>query len=271
MNACAPPFQVKSYTPPRWGGNENLTAETRRAPSGRRERHRHIEGFPLRDLGVLRVSAVRFCCTLGGLNRTYGLSPAEWKALRRLGTPGKIQRFLDTEIAYNKEPGGPTCRSPRRVLRDRVAHCLEGALFGAAALRANGRPPLVLDLEAVRDDDHVLAVFRERGHWGAIAKSNYAGLRYREPVYRTLRELAISYFEHYYNLEAEKTLRAYSRTVNLGRFDRIEWMTAEEDLWPVSDYLFSIPHYPLLAPGCERRLSPVDHRSYHAGMHGAAH
>jgi hypothetical protein len=202
---------------------------------------------------------------------TYGFTPAEWRELRRLKTPEKIQRFLDGEIAYNKEPGGPTCRSPRRVLRDRVAHCLEGALFGAAALRASGRPPLVLDLEAVRDDDHVLAVFRERGHWGAIAKSNYAGLRYREPVYRTLRELAISYFEHYYNPAGEKTLRSYSRPVNLARFDRIGWMASAGDLWEISDYLFGIPHRRLLPAGCERRLSPVDERLFRAGLVGAAH
>jgi hypothetical protein len=200
-----------------------------------------------------------------------GFLAQEWKTLRRLNTPEKIQRFLDTEIAYNKEPGGPTCRSPRRVLRDRAAHCLEGALFGAAALRAQGDPPLLLDLEAVRDDDHVLAVFRRHGNWGAIAKSNYAGLRYREPVYRTLRELAMSYFEHYYNLAGEKTLRSYSRPVNLARFDRIHWMTAEQDLWPISDYLFHIPHRPLLPNGCERRLSRVDDRLFRAGLVGAAH
>jgi hypothetical protein len=196
--------------------------------------------------------------------------PAEAQVLRRLKTPERIQRFLD-DIAYNKEPHGPTCRSPRRVLRDRTAHCLEGALFGAAALRANGYPPLLLDLEAVRDDDHVLAIFRQRGHWGAVAKSNYAGLRFREPVYRTLRELAISYFEHYYNLQAEKTLRAYSRPVNLGRFDRIGWMTAEEDLWAISDYLFGIPHRPLLPPAIARRLTRVDDRLFRAGMVGGVH
>ncbi len=200
-----------------------------------------------------------------------GFGALESKVLRRLNTPEKIQRFLDLEVAYNKELGGPTCRSPRRVLRDRTAHCLEGALFGAAALRTHGYPPLLLDLEAVRDDDHVLAIFRERGHWGAIAKSNYAGLRYREPVYRTLRELAISYFEHYYNLDAEKTLRAYSWPVNLKRFDRIDWMTTGEDLWAISDYLFGIPHRPLLSRATERRLSPVDDRLYRAGMVGSVH
>jgi hypothetical protein len=117
----------------------------------------------------------------------------ERAVLRRLNTPEKIQRFLDG-LAYNKEPDGNTCRSPRRVLRDRTAHCMEGALFGAAALCAIGHPPLLLDLEAVRDDDHVLAIFRSHSHWGAVAKSNYSGLRYREPVYRTLRELVMSYF-----------------------------------------------------------------------------
>jgi hypothetical protein len=189
---------------------------------------------------------------------------------RRLSTPERIQRFLDDEVGYNKEANGPTWRSPRRILRDRLAHCLEGAIFGAAALRAQGCPPLLLDLEAVRDDDHVLAVFRQRGAWGAIAKSNYSGLRFREPVYRNLRELAMSYFEHYYNLEGEKTLRTYSQPVKLRRFDRIHWMTAEEDLWPLSDYLFSIPHRRLLSPAAVRHLNRVDARLFAAGKVGAA-
>ena len=151
----------------------------------------------------------------------YGFDTGETRVLKALKTPEKIQRFLDIEIGYNKEPDGDTIRSPRRVLRDMVAHCLEGALLAAAALRVQGFPPLLLDLEAVRDDDHVLAVFKQHGHWGAIAKSNYSGLRFREPVYRNLRELAMSYFEHYFNLAQEKTLRNYSRPVNLARFDRL--------------------------------------------------
>jgi len=199
-------------------------------------------------------------------NGFYGV---ESVVLRRLRTPERIQRFLDEDIGYNKETKGPTCRSPRRVLRDRVAHCLEGALFGAAALRVQGWEPLLLDLEAVRDDDHVLALFRQRGCWGAIAKSNYAGLRFREPVYRSLRELAMSYFEHYYNPDGEKTLRTYSRPVRMRRFDRIDWMTAEEDLWPISDYLFSIPHRRLLTSGVARRLTRIDRRLMAAGKVGA--
>src|SRR5262245_40563625 len=135
---------------------------------------------------------------------------SELAILRRVDTPAKIQKFLDCDLDYNKERDGETCRSPRRVLRDRTAQCMEGALFAAAALRVQGFPPLLVDLESVRDDDHVIAVFRQRGHWGAVAKSNYAGLRFRSPVYRTLRELVMSYFEHYYNPAGEKTLRAYS-------------------------------------------------------------
>ena len=196
---------------------------------------------------------------------------AEERAVfRRLNTPEKIQQFLDAGLAYNKEPGGPTCRSPRRVLRDRTAHCMEGALFGAAALRMLGLPPLLVDLEAVRDDDHVVAVFRSRDRWGAVAKSNYSGLRFREPVYRSVRELVMSYFEHYYNLQKEKTLRRYSRPVNLSRFDGIGWMTSEEDVWPIPDHLCGVAHSPILPPYATRGLSLVDDRLFAAGLLGRA-
>ena len=205
---------------------------------------------------------------MAGKSFRAAFSPAERDAFRRLNAPEKIQRFLDCEIGYNKEPEGDTCRSPRRVLRDGVAHCMEGALFAAAALRMAGFPPLLLDLEAVRDDDHVLAVFRQRDGWGAIAKSNYSGLRFREPVYRTLRELVMSYFEHYYNLAGEKTLRRYSRPVNLTRFDSIAWMTAEEDVWAVPNYLCGVAHTPLFAGGRVPRLNHVDARLFAAGCLG---
>jgi len=196
----------------------------------------------------------------------------ELRALRALSTPERIQRFLDEEVAYNKEPDGETCRSPRRVLRDRVAHCFEGALLAASALRLRGRPALVLQMRAERDDDHVLALFRERrdgGAWGAVAKSNYSGLRFREPVYRSLRELAMSYFDHYYNLEGEKSLRSFTRPVNLARFDRDGWETAEEELWNVSDYLATRRFRPLVSPAQVRALAPLDRRLYEAGLVGA--
>jgi hypothetical protein len=161
-----------------------------------------------------------------------------------------------------------TAWSPRRVLRERTAHCLEAAIFGAAALRAIGRPPLIIDLEAEHDTDHVIAVFRERGHWGAIAKSNYALLEYREPIYRTLRELALSYFPAYFNLRRERTLRTFSRPVDLSRFDDRGWMTAEKDVWFIPEHLLTIAHTPLLTPAVAKRLHRFDARTYEAGLVG---
>lgn len=199
----------------------------------------------------------------------YGLDAAEWKTLRSLKTPAKIQAFLEDEIEYNKERDGPTCLSPRMVLRLGRAHCMEGALLAAAALRAQGFPPLLVDLEAQRDDDHVLAVFRIDGCWGAIAKSNYSGLRFREPVYRGLRELVMSYFESYYNLSGYKSLRAYStRPVNLARFDGRGWMASEADVWYIPEYLCEIDHTPVLRAGREKTLARMDRRSFEAGLVG---
>ncbi len=161
-----------------------------------------------------------------------------------------------------------TAYSPQRALRERKGHCLEGALLAAAALRVNGHPPLLMDLEAVRDDDHVIALYRERGLWGGIAKSNYAGLRFRAPIYRTLRELALSYFENYYNLRGERSLRAYSQAVNLVRLDARHWMTSEEDVWSVPELLIAARHYPLFPDNVALALPRIDRRSYEAGMHG---
>jgi len=195
---------------------------------------------------------------------SFGLSPQSVRNLRALKTPAQIQKFVD-ELTYQY---ADTAWSPKRVLRERKGHCLEGALLAAAALRVNGRPPLVMDLEAVRDDDHVVALYRERGLWGGIAKSNFAGLRFRAPIYRTLRELAISYFEHYYNLRGERTLRSYSVPVNLARLDRLHWMTSEEDLWCVPELLIAARHYPLFPHKVARALPRLDRRSLEAGMHG---
>lgn len=185
--------------------------------------------------------------------------------MHALKTPARIQRFVD-ELTYEYSD---TARSPLRTLRERKGHCLEGALLAAAALRVHGHPPLLMDLESVHDDDHVVALYRERGLWGAIAKSNYAGLRFRAPVYRTLRELALSYFEYYYNLRGERTLRYYSRAVNLVRLDSSHWMTAEEDVWCVPELLIAARHYPLLPDKVARALPRLDRRSFEAGMHGS--
>lgn len=193
-------------------------------------------------------------------------SSDELSLLKSLNRPEKIQAFLDNEVRYHHET---TCRSPRRVIRDRLAHCAEGAFFAAAALEINGHLPLIIDLEAVRDDDHLLAVFRDHDCWGAVALSNYAGLRFREPVYRSLRELVMSYYEHYFNPAGEKTLRTFSRPVNLLRFEHLGWRTAEEDVWEICEYLCTIPHTRVLTPEIERRRRKVDARLFEAGHVGA--
>lgn len=184
--------------------------------------------------------------------------------LRTLNTPMRIQQFIDG-LTYQY---ADTAWSPQRVLRERKGHCMEGALLAAAALRVNGHPPMLMDLEAVHDDDHVIALYRQRGLWGGIAKSNFAGLRFRSPVYRTLRELALSYFDHYYNLRGERTLRAYSRAVNLAALDRQRWMTAEQDVWCVPERLIAAKHYALVPHKVARELPRLDRRSLEAGMHG---
>jgi hypothetical protein len=197
---------------------------------------------------------------------TNGFSPSELRTLRSLNEPIKIQRFLD-KLDYHV---GRTAWSPRRVLEQKTAHCLEGAIFAAAALRVNGWPPLLWDLEAARDDDHVLAAYRVRGHWGSIAISNYSGLRFREPVHRSLRELALSMFDDYFNYGGDRTLRAYStRPVNLALFDDRGWMTSERDLWYIPEHLCDIPHTRLLPRWMVKRLNRVSKLSLRAGLLGA--
>jgi len=200
------------------------------------------------------------------MNNSNSFTSAELRKLGSLKTPHGIQRFLDG-MPYHL---ADTAWSPRRVLHENTSHCFEGATFAAAALRANGYPPLVIDLEAEQDTDHVVAVYRIKGHWGAIAKSNYTGCRYREPVYRTLRELATSYFDVYFNLRAERSLRTFSRPVNLARFDARDWMTTDQHLWFIAEYLFTIRHHPLLRSGMAKRLHRLDDRSFRAGCLGRA-
>jgi hypothetical protein len=195
----------------------------------------------------------------------FGLTPREWSFLSNLKPASRIQKFLD---GLNYDVKGEGCRSARRVLRERRVQCMDGALFAAAALRVQGHPPLILDLEAVQDDDHVLAVFRQNGRWGAVARSNYSGLRFREPVHPTIESLVLSYFESYFNLRGEKTLRRYSRPFNVSRFDRIDWMTSEKDLWEIPEALCDIPHRALLPSRVVRSLSTVDRRLFHAGLVG---
>lgn len=176
----------------------------------------------------------------------FGLHKDELRLLRGLDSAGKIQDYLDS-ITINHEPEGDTCLSPRRVMRERRAHCIEGAMLAALAFRLHGQPPLVLDLtSSARDFDHVVALYKRHGCWGAVSKTNHAVLRFREPVYRTLRELALSYFHEYFNDDGYKTLRSYSRPVDLSRFDGQGWITSEEDVWFVERWLYDVKHYPLV-------------------------
>ena len=195
---------------------------------------------------------------------SFGFTPSEVRKLRALKTPAGVQRFLD-ELPYNLSY---TARSPQKVLRDRTASCLEGGIFAAAALRVLGFPPLIFDLEADQDTDHVIAIFKVRDHWGAVAKSNFTGCRYREPVYRSLRELAMSYFNVYFNLRWERTLRRYSRPVNLARFDHLDWMASEKPIWFIAEHLCEIPHIALLTRAMETRLMHVDPRTIRGEMVG---
>lgn len=199
--------------------------------------------------------------------QTNSFTSAELRKLRSLKDPDGIQRFLDDMPYHIAE----TSWSPRRVLRENTAHCFEGAIFAAAALRANGYPPLIVDFEAEADTDHVIAVYRVKGHWGAVAKSNYTNCRFREPVYRTLRELAMSYFHIYFNMRRQRSLRTFSRPVNLARFDDQQWMTTEKPIWFVVYYLFEIHHYTLLTRAMINHLHRVDERTFRGELLGKAY
>lgn len=184
----------------------------------------------------------------------------EFAPLRRLNSPRKIQDFLD-EIPINKEETGDTCSSPLVTLRRNSAHCMEGALVAALALSMHGHKPLLLDLKAVADDfDHVVALFRKDGYWGGITKTNHAVLRYREPIYRDIRELAVSFFHEYFMDSGKKTLRSFSRPFDLTRWHG-DWIAAEESLWELGAALDQVPHTPLLTRGQIaglRRADPIE-------------
>ena len=174
-----------------------------------------------------------------------GLTAAEFAALERLDTPQKIQAYL-YGLRQNFEVGGDTCRPVRQVLHVGRAHCIEGAMLAACALWVHGEPPLLLDMRAVRDFDHVVALFRRHGRWGAISKTNGIGLRWRDPVYRTVRELAMSYFHEYTNRRDHKTLREYSVPYDLRRVDPKVWVSGEKHAWFVAEELDRLKHFPLV-------------------------
>jgi len=185
-----------------------------------------------------------------------GLTPAEFAVLRRLDTPQKIQVFLYS-LSQNFEVGGETCRPVRHVLRHRAAHCIEGAMLAACALWVHGEPPLLMDMRAERDFDHVVALFRRHGRWGAISKTNGVFLRWRDPVYGSLRELAMSYFHEYANRRDHKTLREFSVPFDLRRVDPKVWVTGEKQAWFVAEELDRIMHFKLVE---RRHLRAVTRR-----------
>ncbi len=194
---------------------------------------------------------------------TRALTPSERQLVKSLNSPARIQAYLD-ETPYSAED---RYRCPLSVLRDRQAHCFDGAVFAAAMLRRLGHPPLIVDLlPNARDDDHLLALFKVDGHWGALARSNFSGLRYREPIFRSLREMVLSYFEDYFNAAGEKTLRAYTVSLNLARFDRQGWLVREETMDTIANARDTLRKVPLLTPRMVARLLPVDKRALEAGL-----
>lgn len=194
------------------------------------------------------------------------LDPEQLATFSRLTSPYEIQAYLDA-IAYSSEPRN---RSSLNVLRDRVGHCLDGSLFGVVALRRLGHPPVIVQLlpEPGADDDHILAVFKRGNFFGALAKSNFVGLRYREPVYRTVRELVMSYFDCYFNVDGQKTLRAYTRPLNLTSLDRFDWMWTDDGVDAVEEYLPRLRPIPLIDSEQTAALSPVHELTYRGHMVG---
>jgi hypothetical protein len=193
-------------------------------------------------------------------------SKEELKIIKKYNTPSKIQDFINS-LKTNFEEKGETCQSPSSVLKSGKAHCMEGAMLAAAMLRVHGFTPLLVDLETTNDDyDHVLAVFQQNGHWGAITKTNHAVLRYREPVYRTIRELVMSYFHEYFlNSSGKKTLRKFSDPVNLEQFDKFNWMASEDEVWFIPDYLARVKHFKILSRSQIRGLRKADEVEIKAG------
>jgi hypothetical protein len=176
----------------------------------------------------------------------YGLTEKEEKNFKSLKTPAQIQDFIN-KIPVNFDYHKDTCMSPRVVLRKNKCHCIEGAILAALALRFQGHPPLILHIKTIKEDyEHVIAVFKKNNFWGAISKTNHGVLRYREPIYRDIRELVMSYFHEYTDKKGRKTMRSYSLPVNLSKFDNKNWEIDEKDLWYIDNYLDKIKHFKII-------------------------
>ena len=195
----------------------------------------------------------------------FGFNKDELKILKKLNSPPKIQDFLN-ELPFNFEKSGMTLMSPRRVLREKKAQCIDGRLLAAAALWVHGKKPLLMDLRSVGHDfDHVVALFTVDNHWGAISKTNHVVLRYREPIYKSPRELAMSYFHEYFLDDGKKTMRSFSKPFNLRKYQKQNWTTSEEDLWFIERALDDSPHEEILIRAMLARLRPADKIEIEAG------
>jgi hypothetical protein len=190
------------------------------------------------------------------------LSASQRRELSALRAPDEIQAFLDA-IPYSTES---IYRAPLRVVRDRKAHCFDGACFAAAMLMRLGHPPLLVDMLPWDDDDHVIAVFKRDRRWGAVAKSNFTGLRYREPVYRDLRELLMSYFESFFNLAKNRTLRGYTRPVSLKRFAGQDWMLRDQTMDAIAEALDRAPRVELFSKAQIRAFTKIDAITFRANL-----
>ncbi len=189
----------------------------------------------------------------------FGYTKNEIKLFRKLNSPKKIQDYINS-IPFNFRKDG-FYASPRFIIKNKKMDCLEGAIFAAAVLEFNGERPLLLDLRSATkpfDYDHVLAIFKQYGCFGAISKTNHAVLRYREPVYKSVRELVMSFFHEYFLTDGRKTLREYSEPLNLLRFNKLNWRTTKDNLWPIHEHLDKIKHYKILSSKQIKNLRKVD-------------
>mgnify|MGYP003544685245 CR=1 FL=1 len=187
----------------------------------------------------------------------FKIPKEELKFLSSLSTPQKIQTFLE-EIPFNYEKSGETCMSPLRVLKEQKAHCIEGAMLACVCLMLQGEKPLIVSLKVTPDDyDHIITIFRRNEYYGAISKTNHVVLRYRDPVYRSVRELVMSYFHEYFlTSNGEKTLLGYTDPINMRRFGT-KWITAEEDLWNIAEVIFDTPINTIVPKENQRYIRPA--------------
>lgn len=194
-----------------------------------------------------------------------GFNEEDIKLIKSLNTPSKIQSFINS-LQINFEEKKETCQSPKTVLKSRKAHCMEGAMLAACILRYHGFEPLLLDIEATpKDFDHVVALFKIDNLYGSISKTNHSVLRYREPIYKSIRELALSFFHEYFTDSGAKTMRNYSNPVNLKKFDNLNWMTSDDEVWFIPDYLTKISHKPILNKKQISNLRKADEIEIQAG------